>query len=177
MEGVLMHQGPDLAISTASIISRGRITRFCLLISSRARVPHNNGDPDEQQVLWTHLKARHSDTLQRRRQTTSLLNCGSCTVVHSGRITISCTPHHSRPTTYHYVLSSLPPSMASEIRDLLLSPPADKVYEALKATLIRMVSPSEGQRLQRLLYDASLGDRTPAAAAYAAIIGRQRGWS
>ncbi|KAH6921989.1 hypothetical protein HPB50_007244 [Hyalomma asiaticum] len=30
---------------------------------SRACAPHNIGDPDEQQVLWTHLKApifRHS---------------------------------------------------------------------------------------------------------------------
>ncbi|KAH6927047.1 hypothetical protein HPB50_025478 [Hyalomma asiaticum] len=26
-------------------------------LKSRARVPHNIGDPDEQQVLWTHLKA------------------------------------------------------------------------------------------------------------------------
>lgn len=64
-------------------------------------------------------------------------------------------------TKYHYVVSSLPPSIASEIRDLLLSPPADKVYEALKATLIRRVTPSKSQRLQRLLHDASLGDRTP----------------
>lgn len=64
-------------------------------------------------------------------------------------------------TKYHYVVSSPPPSIASEIRDLLLSPPADKVYEALKATLIRRVVPSESQRLQRLLHDASLGDRTP----------------
>ncbi|XP_037579866.1 uncharacterized protein LOC119462607 [Dermacentor silvarum] len=64
-------------------------------------------------------------------------------------------------TKYHYVVSSLPPSTASEVRDLLLSPSADNVYEALKATLIRRITPSESQRLQQLLHEANLGDRTP----------------
>lgn len=59
------------------------------------------------------------------------------------------------------MVSSLPPSTANEVRDLLLSPPADNVYEALKATLIHRITPSESQRLQQLLHEANLGDRMP----------------
>ncbi|KAH7949399.1 hypothetical protein HPB49_009308 [Dermacentor silvarum] len=62
---------------------------------------------------------------------------------------------------YHYVVSSLPPSTAGEIRDLLLFPPVDNVYETLKTTLIRRRTPSESQRPQQLLHEANLGDRTP----------------
>lgn len=64
-------------------------------------------------------------------------------------------------TKYHHVVSSLPPATASEIRDLLFSPPAEDAYSTLKRTLIRRVSPSEPQRLQQLLREADLGDRTP----------------
>lgn len=62
---------------------------------------------------------------------------------------------------YHHVVSSLPPATASEIRDLLLAPPAENAYNTLKQTLIRRVTPSEPQRLQQLLREADLGDRTP----------------
>lgn len=64
-------------------------------------------------------------------------------------------------TKYHYVVSSLPPAIASEIRDLLLTPPADNAYATLKETLVRRVTPSEPQRLQQLLRGTDLGDRTP----------------
>ncbi|CAN7993850.1 unnamed protein product, partial [Ixodes hexagonus] len=64
-------------------------------------------------------------------------------------------------TKYHHVVSSLPPTTASEIRDLLFAPPANDAYGTLKRTLIRRVTPSEPQRLQQLLREADLGDRTP----------------
>lgn len=64
-------------------------------------------------------------------------------------------------TKYHYVVSSLPPPIASEIRDLLLDPPAEKAYVTLKETLIRRVTPPESQRLHQLFHDTNLGDRTP----------------
>ncbi|XP_075559959.1 uncharacterized protein LOC142591520 [Dermacentor variabilis] len=70
------------------------------------------------------------------------------------RITANSTKHH-------YAVSSLPPSTASEIRDLLLSPSADNIYEALKTTLIRGITHPESQRLEELLHEANLGDRTP----------------
>ncbi|CAN7941464.1 unnamed protein product, partial [Ixodes pacificus] len=64
-------------------------------------------------------------------------------------------------TRYHHVVSSLPPATACEIRDLLLAPPAEEACKTPKETLIRRVTPSEPQRLQRLLHEAELGDRTP----------------
>ncbi|KAL3199502.1 hypothetical protein MRX96_013828 [Rhipicephalus microplus] len=64
-------------------------------------------------------------------------------------------------TKYHYVVRSLPPTIASEIRDLLLAPPAENAYATLKETLIRRVTLSKPQRLQQLLRGTELGDRTP----------------
>ncbi|XP_037573945.1 uncharacterized protein LOC119456289 [Dermacentor silvarum] len=51
-------------------------------------------------------------------------------------------------TKYHHVVGSLPPTTASEVRDLLVAPPAVNAYTTLK-------------RLQQLLHGAELGDRTP----------------
>lgn len=62
---------------------------------------------------------------------------------------------------YHHIVSSLPPATASEVRDLLLAPPAENTYQTLKATLIRRLTLSEPERLRQLLNDTILGDRTP----------------
>ncbi|KAM7298376.1 uncharacterized protein ISCGN_018972 [Ixodes scapularis] len=61
-------------------------------------------------------------------------------------------------TKYHHVVSSQPPAAASEIRNLLFSPPVEGAYSTLKRTLIRQVSPSKLQRLEQLLREADLGD-------------------
>ncbi|KAH6931358.1 hypothetical protein HPB50_023923 [Hyalomma asiaticum] len=64
-------------------------------------------------------------------------------------------------TKYHHVVASLPPAIASEIRDLLVAPPAENAYTTLKQLLISRLTPSEPQRLQQLLPHTELGDRTP----------------
>ncbi|KAH6943866.1 hypothetical protein HPB50_000197 [Hyalomma asiaticum] len=64
-------------------------------------------------------------------------------------------------TKYHHVVASLPPAIASEIRDLLVAPPAENAYTTLKQLLISRLTPSEPQRLQQLLHDTELGDPTP----------------
>ncbi|XP_075527131.1 uncharacterized protein LOC142559417 [Dermacentor variabilis] len=64
-------------------------------------------------------------------------------------------------TKYHHVVRSLPPATASEVRHLLLTPPAENAYQTLKETLIRRVPPTESERLQQLLRQAELGDRRP----------------
>ncbi|XP_075559941.1 uncharacterized protein LOC142591499 [Dermacentor variabilis] len=64
-------------------------------------------------------------------------------------------------TKYHHVVGNLPPATASEVRDLLLTPPAENAYQTLKETLIRRVTPTEPERLQQLLREAELGDRRP----------------
>eukprot|EP00795_Rhopilema_esculentum_P017874 gene17874-biopygen608 len=64
-------------------------------------------------------------------------------------------------TKFAYVISSLSPEIAQEIRDLILSPPADRPYDTLKTELIRRTSASEQQRLQQLLISEELGDKKP----------------
>ena len=64
-------------------------------------------------------------------------------------------------TQYAYVISSLPPDIAQEIRDLLMSPPTENQYDVLKRTLIKRTSASEQKRLHQLLISEELGDRKP----------------
>ena len=63
-------------------------------------------------------------------------------------------------TKFDYVVSCLDPEFATEVRDLLLNPPAEEPYEALKAQLTKQTSASEQRRLQELLSTEELGDRT-----------------
>ena len=62
---------------------------------------------------------------------------------------------------YHIVVSSLAPEFATEIRDLLLNPPADNQYDRLKEALIGRTQKSEQARLRELLSTEELGDRPP----------------
>ena len=61
------------------------------------------------------------------------------------------------------VISSLQPDVATEVRDLLLNPPAPKYqsYTKLKAELIRRISASEQKRLNKILISEELGDIIP----------------
>ena len=67
----------------------------------------------------------------------------------------------SQKTQYAYVISSLPPDIAQEIRDLLMSPPPTNPYNVLKNTLVKRTSASEQKRLHQLLISEELGDRKP----------------
>ena len=67
----------------------------------------------------------------------------------------------SQSTMFAYVISSLQPEIAQEIRDLLISPPTDEPYNKLKSELIRRTSASEQKRLNQLLISEELGDRKP----------------
>ena len=64
-------------------------------------------------------------------------------------------------TKFDYVVSSLSPEFATEVRDLLLRPPEETPYEVLKAELTKRTSASEQRRIQELLSAEELGDRTP----------------
>ena len=46
-------------------------------------------------------------------------------------------------TKFDYVVSCLAPQFATEVRDLLLEPPAEQPYENLKAQLTKRTSASE----------------------------------
>ncbi len=64
-------------------------------------------------------------------------------------------------TKYDYIISSLSPETATEVRDLVLVPPPDTPYTTLKAELIKRTAGSNQQKLQKLLHDVDLGDRKP----------------
>ena len=67
----------------------------------------------------------------------------------------------SQATKFAYVIASLPPKIAQEIRDLLISPPSADQYITLKSELIKRTSASEKKRLHQLLISEELGDRKP----------------
>ena len=67
----------------------------------------------------------------------------------------------SSKSRFNVVVSSLAPEVAAEVRDLLLSPPADDPYGALRAALVDRTQKSEKVRLRELLSQEGLGDEKP----------------
>ena len=62
-------------------------------------------------------------------------------------------------TRFDYIVSSLAPEIAMEVRDLILQPPDDTPYDKLKEQLIKRTAASEQKRLQQLFNAEELGDR------------------
>jgi len=67
----------------------------------------------------------------------------------------------AQKTMFDYVISSLSPEIAMEVRDLLLKPPTEEPYTILKAQLIKRTAASEQRKLQQLISGEELGDRKP----------------
>ena len=67
----------------------------------------------------------------------------------------------SQSTKYAYVVGSLQPEVAQEVRDLLIHLPVENPYTRLKAELVKRTSATEQQRLHQLLHAEELGDRKP----------------
>ena len=64
-------------------------------------------------------------------------------------------------TKYDYIIGSLNPETATEIRDVLLNPPEENKYAAIRAALLKRSELSDQKRLQELLSREDLGDRKP----------------
>ena len=62
-------------------------------------------------------------------------------------------------TKYDYIVGSLSPETAGEIRELLIDPPEDDKYQAIKRALLKQNQMSDQKRLQELLSKEDLGDR------------------
>uniref|UniRef100_A0A1X7T7X2 DUF7041 domain-containing protein n=1 Tax=Amphimedon queenslandica TaxID=400682 RepID=A0A1X7T7X2_AMPQE len=67
----------------------------------------------------------------------------------------------SQKTRYNYVVASLLPEVAVEVRDLVLKAHDSDQYDKLKEALIERTAASEQRRLQQLFTAEELGDRTP----------------
>ena len=67
----------------------------------------------------------------------------------------------SQRTMFDHVVSSLNPTIATEVRDLLLRPPEANPYNTLRAQLIKRTAASEQRKLQQLISGEELGDRKP----------------
>ena len=54
----------------------------------------------------------------------------------------------SQKTMFDYVIASLAPKFATEIRDLILTPPAETLYDVPKETLIKRTAAFDQRHLQ-----------------------------
>lgn len=66
----------------------------------------------------------------------------------------------SQSQKFNHLVSALPPEIATELRDLIVSPPATAPFDTLTSELIKRTTMSEQRRLQ-LLQSEELGDRKP----------------
>ena len=73
----------------------------------------------------------------------------------------TCRGITAQRTKFDYVISSLSPEFAMEVRDLLLKPPDDRPYDVLKTQLVKRTAASEQHKLQQLISGEELGDRKP----------------
>ena len=66
-------------------------------------------------------------------------------------------------TKFNHVAAALDNNTASEVRSIILNPPANNKYDALKVALIRAFGKSQAQKDRDLLNLNGLGDRRPTA--------------
>lgn len=67
----------------------------------------------------------------------------------------------SDATKFYYVVAQLEHQYAAEVKDIIISPPADNKYEKLKNELIKRLSASREKEVKQLLVHEELGDRKP----------------
>jgi hypothetical protein len=64
-------------------------------------------------------------------------------------------------TKFGYALTAIGPNYTTEVRDIIMNPPAERAYETLKAELVKRLSLSQEHKTRRLLEHEEIGDRKP----------------
>ncbi|GBN68032.1 hypothetical protein AVEN_217857-1 [Araneus ventricosus] len=67
----------------------------------------------------------------------------------------------SEITKFHYIVAALQPEELEIVGDIMLNPPADESYGALRTRLCSQYADSEEQRFRDLIFGMQLGDRKP----------------
>jgi hypothetical protein len=67
----------------------------------------------------------------------------------------------SERTTFFHVISQLDQRYATEVEDIITSPPERDPYTTLRAELVKRLSPSTEQRIHQLLTLEEMGNRKP----------------
>jgi hypothetical protein len=67
----------------------------------------------------------------------------------------------SERTKFFHVISQLDQRHATEVEDIITSPPERDPYTTLRAELVKQLSPSTEQRIHQLLTLEEMGDRKP----------------
>jgi hypothetical protein len=62
---------------------------------------------------------------------------------------------------FYYVISQLDHQYATEVEDIITSPPERKPYTTLRTELLRRLSSSREQRIHQVLMLEEMGDRKP----------------
>ena len=67
----------------------------------------------------------------------------------------------SQKTKYEYLVASLSPEFATQVRDIIIHAPHDAPYDTLKRQLIVRTTIPQQRRLQQLVHSTELGDQRP----------------
>lgn len=67
----------------------------------------------------------------------------------------------SERTKYHTVVASIESDILVQVSDIIMDPPIDQPYSALKARILSRFGDSEEKRIKKLLTEMQLGDKRP----------------
>lgn len=67
----------------------------------------------------------------------------------------------SETTKFAHIIAALPPRFATEVKDIIISPPAADPYTQLKTQLIKRLCATQEEKTRQLLEREEIGDRKP----------------
>ena len=67
----------------------------------------------------------------------------------------------SESSQYYHVLAALPSAVLERVLDIISDPETEKTYNFLKTALLARLTPSEEERINRVLFNMEIGDQRP----------------